>query len=379
MDNLTDAQPPSSNTLDNMRKNMKEGTITAILFGAIAVLIIWGIFFFYKQSTLQKTSCDSFNQLYGTINGKLKSINGDQNFKHLFRDYYIKTAYNCCSTGDYKHGTVSTCALRDLIRQGVRGLDFEIYSIKNEPVVSTSTVNKNTVKETYDSVPFKDALGVIINYAFTNGSCPNPDDPIVIHIRFKSTNHKMYEKLADILKENTAHTLSPKYSYENGGRNLGEAPLQDLKKKIIIIVNNVNRTYADVKTFYEYVNMTSGSIFMRMFTADQLRNIPNMQELVTYNKRHMTICLPDATINPPNPSGVAARKMGIQMIAMRFQNQDVVFQEQDAFFDANNSAFVLKPAPLRFIQKYIPAPTKQDPKLSFAKREMREDSYHFDI
>ena len=81
---------------------------------------------------------------------------------------------------------VSTCALRNVIKDGVRGLDFEIYSINNQPVVGTSTIDKYTVKEVYNRVYFKDAMGVIANYAFSRGSCPNPDDPIVIHLRFMS-------------------------------------------------------------------------------------------------------------------------------------------------------------------------------------------------
>ena len=39
---------------------------------------------------------------------------------------YIKTAYNCCSGGNYKNDYVDLCVLKNILKQGVRGLDFEI-------------------------------------------------------------------------------------------------------------------------------------------------------------------------------------------------------------------------------------------------------------
>ena len=80
------------------------------------------------------------------MNGHIKSINNSEDFKYMFRDYYIKTAANCCNTGDYQ-SAMSLCALRDVIKQTLRGLDFEIYSINNEPSVATSTIDKYTVKK----------------------------------------------------------------------------------------------------------------------------------------------------------------------------------------------------------------------------------------
>ena len=70
----------------------------------------------------------------------LKTING------LFpiKDYYILSSYNSCNTGNSpKNNTVSISSLQNVIKQGVRLLDFEIYSINNEPIVSTSTTPTN--------------------------------------------------------------------------------------------------------------------------------------------------------------------------------------------------------------------------------------------
>jgi hypothetical protein len=88
-------------------------------------------------------------------------------------DYYIKTAYNACSGGAYRNSYVDISHLKTVIKQGVRCLDFEIYSIDNQPVVATSTSNDFFVKETFNYVPFGGENGVmdtINNHAFASGT-----------------------------------------------------------------------------------------------------------------------------------------------------------------------------------------------------------------
>lgn len=357
-------------------KNLNKNTIIGLLMSLIVIVIIYLVWWFYSLSTKQPTTCKKFESLYGTMNGKISSAytsasNGD--FDHMFRDYYIKTAYNCCSTGDYKNGIVSTCALKSVIKQGARGLDFEIYSIDNEPVVATSTENNYYVKETINSLPFSDVMNMLTSYAFAAGTAPNPLDPIIIHIRFKSTNIPMYNNLAKIFKTHENRLLdTTKYGNENNYENFGKVPLQDLMGKIVIIVNNKNRTFADVPALFKYVNMASGSILMRQLTQNEVVNNPNTNELIEYNRRQMTICIPNQMeISPPNPSSVLCRNLGIQMVAVRYQETDVNFEEQTLFFNKENHAFVLKPAKFRYIQKCIPIPKKQDPALSFAPRKLK--------
>jgi hypothetical protein len=361
-------------TMKDSIKNMKKGAIVGMLICLISILGFMLIWMFYSMSTKEETTCKTFNALYNKVNGKISSLYTSKiidEFTYMFRDYYIKTAYNCCSTGDYKNGIVSTCALKGVLKQGVRGLDFEIYSIGDEPVVATSTESNNYVKETLNSVKFSDVMTMLTSYAFSSGSVPNPLDPLVIHLRFKSTNVAMYTNLAKIFKSHTNRLLDPKFGKENNYENFGKVPLQVMMGKIVIIVSNKNRTFADVPSVFGYVNMTSGSIFMRQLSIDEVVNNPNTQELVEYNRRQMTICTPnDKEMSPPNPSSVLCRNLGIQMVAVRYQESDVNFEEQTFYFNKENHAFVLKPAKFRYIQKCIPLPKKQDPALSFAPRKM---------
>jgi hypothetical protein len=64
---------------------------------------------------------------------------------------------------------------------------------------------------------------------------------------------------------------------------------------------------------------------------------------------------------------------------MRYSNVDSNIEENEAFFDENNSAFVLKPLGLRYSPVTVPAPPPQDPALSYAPRKVKSDYYSFKI
>ena len=139
----------------------------AIIVGTL-ILIVITIFFFiayFRTKNLEKNKCKEFKGIYGDLNGSLSSINqtkvskeASNNFAYFLNEYYIKTAYNACSLGDYKNSAVSLCMLKDILKQGVRALDFEIYSIDDKPVVATSIEESFYVKETFNYVYFEDVL-----------------------------------------------------------------------------------------------------------------------------------------------------------------------------------------------------------------------------
>lgn len=87
------------------------------------------------------------NNLYSSVNGNIRPItSSDSDCSGNLYDYYIKTCYNACSGGSYKNNFVNICNLKAVIKQGVRCLDFEIYSVNDQPVVATSTVDNYHVK-----------------------------------------------------------------------------------------------------------------------------------------------------------------------------------------------------------------------------------------
>jgi hypothetical protein len=365
--------------LINDISNMNSATaVFLILIVTIIIVIIALIYYFYYKS-LRSKNCESMDYIYGNLNGKIKSVDSGENFNYTFKDYYIKSAYNCCSGGNYKNDYVDLCVLKDLLKQGVRGLDFEIYSINDTPVIATSTNDSYYVKETFNSVPFSDAMDIIQNYAFFTANAPNSLDPIIVHLRIKSANQTMFQNFAKILEKYNKILLDKDYDSEYYGENFGDVKLRKLLGKVVIIVDRTNTAFLECPEFYRFVNMTSNSMFMRALHYYDIKYTPDMNELIEFNKQNMTIGMPDKGANPDNPSSIVMREMGVQMLAMRYSKIDTNIEENDAFFNDNGYAFVLKPEKLRYIPVTIPKPPEQNPELSYATRTIQSDFYKFNI
>ena len=127
----------------------------------IFLLFIWS----YTKITLRGANCSTINNnydinyandlksLYDKRDNKMDDDNitdygdeqdlttGQDKRKNVgdyrLRDFYIKTAYNCCASGSYSHDFVDMCALENCIKLGARCLDFEVYSFDNKPVSYT--------------------------------------------------------------------------------------------------------------------------------------------------------------------------------------------------------------------------------------------------
>jgi hypothetical protein len=374
---------PAANPLNNALSsisNMKDDFISNMILGFILLLVILMIVYIIYLTKLPSRECSYMNDIYGTLNGNIRSINAsDEDCSGNLNEYYVKTAYNCCSGGSYKNDVVDICNLKAVLKQGVRGLDFEIYSIDNEPVVATSTADNYYIKETYNSVDFSQVMTTIQNYAFSGSTAPNFTDPILIHLRFMSNNQSMYSNLANIFKSYDSILLGKEYSYETAGHNLGGEPLLNFMNKVILIFDRSNTAFLENKDLMEYVNMTSNSIFMRAYSYYDVKNNPDLDELREYNKRNMTIVFPDSGSNPVNPNGVLSRDAGCQMVAMRYQTVDNYLLQSTLFFDNCGYAFCLKPQDLRYQPVTIPEPTTQDPALSYETRNVTTDFYSFDF
>jgi hypothetical protein len=312
-----------------------------LIFTSILIILI--IYFVNNKTSLNKTNCTKLSEIYIT-NPPLNSIVDNTEMKSQpLRDFYIKTAYNCCCSGQFKNDYVNMCALNACISQGVRCLDFEIYSIDDKPVVAASSVDDYTVKETYNSLPLDDVFNTITQRAFSSGICSNFNDPIILHFRIMSNNVAMYDNFADIISNTddfNSRTLGKEYSYEYHGNNLGAVPISNFKQKIIIIVDGTNPLYKST-ALNEYVNITSGSVFMHFMRYKDIK-YNQITDPTDFNKYNMTIVLPDINADNNNPNFELTRKYGCQFLGMSFQNNDTNLQEYNKFFDKNKTAFVYK-------------------------------------
>ena len=339
--------------------------ITQVMIIIIAILFFMVFWWGFNKLNLNKQNCTSIEKTFDKF-PYINNINPtNPNFKYRLRDYYIKTAYNCCASGNFKNDFVNLCALKNCIKQGARCLDFEIYSIENVPVIAASSSDSFNVKESYNNIPFAKAMEVIATYAFSTGNCPNPDDPLILHFRIKSSSQDIQDAMANALYNTLEdRLLGPDFSYENNGLNIGAFPIANLMGKVVIIVDKSNPIFTKTN-LNEYVNLASNSAFMRSLRYKDVQYTQDKDELIFFNKQNMTICLPDLSARNKNYSSALAMSYGCQMNAMSFQNFDDNLKFYVQYFDDAGSAFVLREERLRYIPTYIPEPKAQDPAVSF--------------
>lgn len=363
--------------MSDMLSTIKSAKITTIAISMCAVILFLMIYWIQRKLTLKQRNINRMKDNYQDFPLISNMNSSNDNYNHNLRDYYVKTAYNCCATGGFKHDFVAEDALKTCIRQGVRALDFQIYSVDNQPVVAVSSETDFNVKGSYNSIPFSSVMKVISNYAFSGSTCPCPNDPLILHFRIMTKNMNILDKMAqDLSVTLNRRLLGRQFSYENGGENIGALPVKSLKNKVVVVVDkslaNPMKTKLD-----EYVNLTSNSMFMRSLRYRDVKFTPDMQELIDYNKKNMTMCLPDLGDNPSNPSSSLALKYGCQFVAMSFQKLDSNMLYYNKLFDKEGSSFILKPESLRHKSLTIAMPEPPPKEYSYAEREIKSDFYNF--
>jgi hypothetical protein len=354
--------------------------IKLLVLFIVCINITGLIYYMYTKSRYLSTHCGDIDYIYNDI-GKVSNFNVDapENKGLMLRDFYVKTAYNCCAIGGFKNTYVSNCALKQVLRQGARCLDFEIYSVDNEPVIAVSSLSDYNFKQSFNSIPVMEALQIIQQYGFSGGTCPNPDDPLIVHLRLKTTHKDTITAISKaILATVQSRLLGKEYSFEYQGNNLGSVTMDKLMGKVIIAVDKTNKQFENTD-LDEYVNICSNSMFMRALRNYNVKYTPDMNELIDYNKKQMTLTMPDLGPNDTNSPASLHMKYGCQFVGMCYQNYDSNMEFYESFFAEQNSAFVLKPEHLRYEVVKIKVPPPQNKDLSYAPRNVKSDYYDFTI
>ena len=352
--------------LSPMTAHFAGGIMFLFLFLCIVAVVVY-------KTNLQASNDEYMASLYPSV-APLTSINeSDDRFSYLLRDYYVKTAYNCCSSGDYSGDYVSAGALSTVISQGARCLDFEIYSVGGVPVVSTSSQPEYTLKETYNYVALSDAFDVIQSSAFSGQpKCPVPSDPLFICLRVKSNNMLIFNEIAKLIESKFAsRLLDSRYGYGYNGDSLGRVRLTNFMNKVVIIMDetpSTNAVSAEASTLYkktalfEYVNMIIHGPTSKKTFAEVATPTPSSSELVEFTKKNIVYVVPERSSKSENVNDTAlAFTYGCQFIAMSFQSEDAFIQAYNTKFKDIGSAFILKAEHLRYTPLTISPPTPTDP------------------
>ena len=326
---------------------------------------------------------NGYKRMGGTKIGGISS--GNASHKYLLRDYYVMSSYNSCCGGSVEKDFVDMVPLIETIKQGARLLDFEIYSLNGEPVVAAgpgpTTDGKYCLKGTYNSLPLQSVMQKIRVLAFSGRYAPNPSDPLFLSFRIKTNNRNIYPVMArKVGKAFRGMFLGPKFRYEgkdntNGKGVLPNVPLLDLRKKVIIYVDDPNQNYRGTP-FHSYVNISGRSkdgTSMPFFKTHRNYDIVQSyypKSLKEENKKFLAITMPDFSKITQNPPAAIHHSYGCQFVMMNFSEIDANMEYYLDFFGNRGSAFVLKPDPLRYFERKIAPPPPQKPELSYAPRKM---------
>lgn len=362
----------------------------------VIVILLWVITYITAKLNLDKTNCSVISDAnpkatkIASLSSKLSSP--DYVGKNI-RDFYIKTAYNCCASGDFKSDYVTMCALYNVIAQGCRCLDFEIYCLNDTPVVAVSSIDQVGVKQSYNFLYASDVLSAVNDYALnSNGNtlpsfvagatnepqrfCPNPNDPLFLHFRLKTNNVNVVNQLAAIIAQTFESKLLPiQFMRESNGKNMTKTPIKDLvdniNGKVVIMVEKNSNTGGmpilyQSANMWELTNITTNSVFIHEKRFTDIKNTNAPKEIVEFNRQNMTIVLPDLNEANTNYIYVVPRLLGCQFIAMNFQNNDQNLISYNKFFDDSNCAFVPRPAELLYVPVEVPLPKKIDKELQYS-------------
>lgn len=350
--------------------------LTILLVGLIIVTSMFVLYEIRKKNSndrVMKYNLESFES-------NIKNYTDPSGKSYNLRDFYIMSSYNSCCNGDFRNGYVTLDALKSVISKGARVLDLEIYNMDNQPIVACSTSDSYDFKDCYNSLQLEKVIRTIRDNAFSASTCPNFEDPLILHLRVKTKNVKVCNKIASIIAKKLTNIkgLGGRYNYgyssKEGVDSLMEEPITNFLGKVIIMTDNTNEDISGS----DLIEITN--IFSNTFQCQKLRDYdvmytPNADDLINKNKENVTISMPDLNkSSSDNMKVITHMGLGCQMICMNFQNMDNNLLFYLKKFNEAESAFILKPEELRYIPIIATIPINQDPGLSYAERTV-ERSY----
>ena len=375
-ENFSDAFKKTATEIQSKITNLNKDGYLMITFVIIFCILFALASWIFNTLALKEKACKNLETIYKNTKYKsttfmnmggtkikpsaLKS-SGTQNYfdnthSSLLRNYYVKTAYNCCCGDGYKNNFVNICALENCIDLGARCLDFEIYSYNSEPIVAASTANNNSIKETYNYLLLSDVFDILNRKCFNEDETGAPYEPMFLHFRIMSENSVIYDKIGEYINDrlnlNKNYLLDTKYNYKNSSSSnitLKKISDPDIMGKFIIIVNTLYGSMLDNSKLANYVNFKSGSSNFKLLRHENIVAQGTNNELVI-NDSHISfiMVLPNSTSDTNNFDPLMCFNNGCQFIGMKFQTLDPHLVGYFKMFkNAGGYPFVLKPYKLR--------------------------------
>lgn len=348
-----------------------------IQYGALAALVVgigYLLFWSLTPSRVQaKVKAAPKFKAYEQVT-KLAPIGCPTPADFKLCDYYIASSSYSLFPGSDVYDYISDEILPMLIKAGARLVELDIYADdKGKPVVGLKNQKLGT-DYAYNTVPFDACCVSIANNAFNSVSCPVATDPFLLSLVFHTDNTTVINAAAEIIKTTCrARLLDESYGYQR--KNISIEPVCNLQNKIVIISGGgqIKGTHME-----ELVNLSWSTSNLRRMTYTQASQPHNPDELINFNRTHMTMVVPDIENDLTNYNPQIVLSYGCQLVMMNYGSLDSMMELYIGEFQENS--LVLKPAPLRPLKpKKYKQPTLPDPNVSFQPMQKTSPIYNVTI
>lgn len=285
---------------------------------------------------------------------------------NVVTDYMVAGSGYSVLPGKTVYSYVTADAITKVIEGGARIVELHVYDVNKDPVVGVAD-EKSKKMLTYNTVPFEACCQAIGNSAFKQPS------PFILSIVFHTEDTLVINKCADILK-NTLRKFMLDSSYSYQRKNLALEPICNLLGKLVIVSGDHHKgTGMD-----ELVNLSWSSSLCRRLTYTQAAQTYDHDELIEYNKRNITLVVPDLnTSSMANQNAEICFSYGCQWVLMNYGSLDNAMELYVGRF--GEAAFLVKPDELRYKPVTYKKPDPQDPNVSFQPKRMTSPLFDFTV
>jgi hypothetical protein len=329
---------------------------------AIMLIIVIIVAYIFNKMRMQDANCKKIKNYTQNIPKMISQLALDKvsmpnqsMFDTSLNNVFVKTAYNCCCTGQFKNDYVGICALENCYNQGVRALHFEIYLLNNKPVISSSSISQPKYKEIYNELDFYTTIKTV-NKLFTT----NNNDPLFLILEINSDNYTTYSSVYNTLYEifglNSVDG-NRIMLFDSTNQNFGDIKLTELLNKIVIMVSykggneehfnksglsgitTVNLSLSDKN------KMVSYNTFLNSVSTLNESNSLLFSDTLNQYKQGINIIIPDKTSYSHNYDFISSGiRTGFTFIALNFQYDDDQIKYYNAIFNTpiGTGSFLLK-------------------------------------
>jgi hypothetical protein len=259
---------------------------------------------------------------------------------------YIKTAYNCCCRGDFKNDYVDIqkgtkddfCALKNCALNGVRALDFTVYSLNDTPVISASTTPEINYKELYNYVDFNTTMQQVHRYFLSDSNSSLTRDPLFLIFRIQSDIQDLYESVATSLTQ--VFGVGNQYGNLIYNRDMDtNTTLNDIQNRRVVII--VQAYDMDKLANSSLHNITAYRLNADGYTRPYINRISD--DVSNLRKQNIHFMYPNLhTKQSKNFDPTNSFSDNITFIGMNFQTNDLNLKKYNSMFE--NTSIILQPS-----------------------------------